>query len=177
MPIDWTFFLGIWQSVYSLSVSVTDWTLSWSSWSALSWYSYSVSNKNLPLHWWQNSCPRTTLLFFVFSSWAIFLIYINDIYAFAPKVSFHLFAENTCLFYCHRNLKTLETYVNVVLSNISSWLKANKLMLNIKNIHLLTFNSNKNNDNKRQIKLFIDKEELELRRTKYLGIYFDKNLT
>ena len=28
-----------------------------------------------------------------------------------------------------------------------------------------------------QIKLFIDKEELELRRTKYLGIYFDKNLT
>ena len=31
MPIDWNFFVGVWHSVNSLSVSVTDWTLSWSS--------------------------------------------------------------------------------------------------------------------------------------------------
>ena len=31
MPIDWSFFLGVWHSVNSLSVSVTDWNLSWSS--------------------------------------------------------------------------------------------------------------------------------------------------
>ena len=29
-----------------------------------------------------------------------FLIYINDIYASAPKASFHLFTDDTCLLYC-----------------------------------------------------------------------------
>ena len=44
--------------------------------------------------------------------------------------------------------------------------------------YLFIFSSNKNNDNNMQIKLFIDKEELEQKDTaKYLGIYFNKNLT
>ena len=38
----------------------------------------------------------------------LFLIYINDIYASTPKVSFHLFEDDTCLFYCNKNLETLE---------------------------------------------------------------------
>ena len=43
--------------------------------------------------------------------------------------------------------------------------------------YLPIFNINKNNDNNIQIKLFIDKEELEQKDTaKYLGIYFNKNL-
>ena len=79
----------------------------------------------------------------------------------------------------NKNLKTLETNVNVALNNISSWLKVNKLTLNVKKSHLLIFNINKNNyNNKMQVKLFIDKEELEQKDTdKYLGIYFDNNLT
>ena len=109
----------------------------------------------------------------------LFLIYVNDIYTSAPKVSFHVFVDDTCLFYSNKNLKTLETNVNVALNNIPNWLQANKLMLNVKKSHLLIFNINKNNDNnKMQIKLFIDKEELEQKdTTKYLGIYFNKNLT
>ena len=44
--------------------------------------------------------------------------------------------------------------------------------------YLFIFSINKNNDNNMQIKLFIDKEELEQKDTaKYLGIYFNKNLT
>ena len=31
MAIDWSFFLGVWHSVNSLSASLTDWNLSWSS--------------------------------------------------------------------------------------------------------------------------------------------------
>ena len=34
-----------------------------------------------------------------------FLIYINDIYKSAPKVCFHLFADDTCLFYSHKSYK------------------------------------------------------------------------
>ena len=109
----------------------------------------------------------------------LFLIYINDIYTSAPKVSFNLFADDTCLFCSNKNLKTLEKNVTVYLNNISNWLKANKLILHVKKSHLLTFNINKNNDNnKMQIKLFIDKEKLEQKdTTKYLDIYLDENLT
>ena len=31
MSIDWSFFIGVWHSLNSLSVSLTDWNLSWSS--------------------------------------------------------------------------------------------------------------------------------------------------
>ena len=74
-------------------------------------------------------------------------------------ISFHLFADDTCLFYSNKNVKTLETNVTVALNNISNWLNANKLTLNVKRSHPLIFNINKNNDNNKiQIKLFIDKE-------------------
>ena len=44
--------------------------------------------------------------------------------------------------------------------------------------YLFIFSINKNNDNNIEIKLFIDKEEQEQKNTaKYLGIYFNKNLT
>ena len=102
------------------------------------------------------------------------LIYNSDIYTSAPNVSFHLFPDGKCLLYSNKKLKRLETSVNVALNNISNWLKANKLTLNVKKSHLLIFSINKKNDkNKMQMKLFIDKEELEQKdTTKYLGIYF-----
>ena len=87
-------------------------------------------------------------------------------YTSAPNASFHLLADDTRLFYSNKNLKTLETNVNVALNNISNWLKVSKLTLNFKKSHLLIFNINKSNDNnKMQIKLFIDKEELEQKDT------------
>ena len=37
-------------------------------------YSESVSNKNVALHWRRNSCPGATLIFLVFSCWAIWRV-------------------------------------------------------------------------------------------------------
>ena len=68
MPIDWSFFLSVWHSVNSLLVSVADWTLSGHQ------YNDSVSNKNLALHRRQNNCPGITLIFLVFSCWAIWRV-------------------------------------------------------------------------------------------------------
>ena len=70
----------------------------------------------------------------------LFLIYINDIYKSAPKVCFHLFADDTCLFYSNKSYKKLEIEVNIPLDNIASWLEANKLSLNVKKSNLLVFN-------------------------------------
>ena len=58
----------------------------------------------------------------------LFLIYINDIFLATPKVSFHLFADDTCIFYSNKNYRNLEDEINTSLDNIINWLKANKLM-------------------------------------------------
>ena len=55
-------------------------------------------------------------------------------------ISFHLFADDTCLFYSNKNVKKLEANVTVALNNVSNWLKANKLTLNVKRSHPLIFN-------------------------------------
>ena len=48
--------------------SVTDWTLSWSSIQWICLWQY------LALDWRQNSCPGTTLIFLLFSCWAIWRV-------------------------------------------------------------------------------------------------------
>ena len=64
------------------------------------------------------------------------------------------------------------------LNKISSWLKANKLTLNVKKSNLVLFSIGKNHKNKENIKLTISNEELEQKDyAKYLGICIGKNLS
>ena len=69
----------------------------------------------------------------------LFLIYINDIYKPSNKLGFYLFADDTNLLYAARNLKSLESVVNVELLNVCDWLSVNKLSLNIKKTNFVTF--------------------------------------
>ena len=68
-----------------------------------------------------------------------FLIYINDISNSADQLKFYLFVDDTHMLYADRNLKLLETMVNVELSNVYDWLTANKLSLKLisRNLTLL----------------------------------------
>ena len=56
----------------------------------------------------------------------LFLIYINDIYLSASEISFHLFADDTCLFYSSKSYGKLENVLNCSIDNIANWLRANK---------------------------------------------------
>ena len=69
----------------------------------------------------------------------LFLIYINDIQMISNKLKFYLFADDTNLLYADKNLKSLENTINKELRNLSSWLRANKLTLNIKKSHFVLF--------------------------------------
>ena len=62
----------------------------------------------------------------------LFLLYINDIPKASKIMNFHLFADDTSLFYSHKNINVLEEVVNAELGCISDWLVANKLSLNTK---------------------------------------------
>ena len=62
----------------------------------------------------------------------LFLIYINDLAKVCTHTCSVLFADDTNLFLNGRDLKEMEAQLNNELSVISTWLKVNKLSLNIK---------------------------------------------
>ena len=75
----------------------------------------------------------------------LFLIYMNDISRCSEILSVILFADDTNLFYSHKNIDTLNKTVNQELKKIARWLCANKLSLNIKKTHFIIFKSKKGN--------------------------------
>ena len=56
---------------------------------------------------------------------------------------FILFADDTSLFYSHKNKKDATDILNTELSKISQWLAANKLSLNVGKSKLLIFSNQK----------------------------------
>ena len=58
----------------------------------------------------------------------------------SKKLSFILFADDTNLFYSHKNVDILYNTMNQELKNITSWLSCNKLSLNVKKtVHFMVF--------------------------------------
>ena len=104
---------------------------------------------------------------------------------------FILFADDTSLFYSHKNKHDAETIINNELSNISQWLAANKLSLNVGKSKLLMFTNQKSNSKGSKTKtqndehitdtdhinLLINGEQLkEVNFAKYLGVLIDNKL-
>ena len=69
----------------------------------------------------------------------LFLLYINDFRNCCRAFDFHIFADDTKLFYSNSSLIELEETINYNLILVSNWLKANKLSLNIDKTNLIIF--------------------------------------
>ena len=108
----------------------------------------------------------------------LFLLYINDLhYSMKYSIASH-FADDTCITFSAKKIKTVETVLNCDLKILSDWLKANRLSLNVNKSKLILFKSKRKIilDNSFSIKL----NGLRLETTdnvKYLGLYLDKNLS
>ena len=50
----------------------------------------------------------------------LFLLYINDFHSCSDVLDFHLFADDSNLFYNNKNLKTLESVLNIELTHIQT---------------------------------------------------------
>ena len=62
---------------------------------------------------------------------------INDLSNICKKTIPFLFADDTDLFICGDNIDEIVKCLNLELIEISSWLKVNKLSLNIKKTHYM----------------------------------------
>ena len=102
------------------------------------------------------------------------LIYINDL-ADVCKCSLPiLFADDTNLFHHGTDLSVIECEFNEELVDISTWLKVNKLSLNIKKSHYMIFSWKKLSH---PLDLRIDHQNVHVtKNSKFLGVYIDDKL-
>ena len=106
----------------------------------------------------------------------LFLLYINDLPSCSKILKFHLFADDTSIFYSHKNAKDLEYIVNLELKNVSTWLSANRLSLNVDKSNFLTISKKKKTYSNIDIK--IDNISIkEKDYIKYLGVLIDNKLS
>ena len=69
----------------------------------------------------------------------LFLIYINDLCNVSKVLDFILFADDTNIFFSHRNEDYLQNTLNVELDNVTNWCQANRLSINIKKSKFMIF--------------------------------------
>ena len=86
-------------------------------------------------------------------------------------MKFYLFADDTNLLFSDKNLKSMETIVNIELSKLSDWLIANKLTFNIKKSNFVIFHPyQKRLDYQIDLKIFDyhSKRHISLERKEYV---------
>ena len=107
----------------------------------------------------------------------LFLIYINDIQFCSNILDFHLFADDTSLFFSHKDENVIENTVNNELTKVEHWLQANKLTLNVSKSNYIIFKPSQRNV-KKVITLKINNTAIEAKAfTKYLGVILDDKLS
>ena len=73
----------------------------------------------------------------------LFLIYINDLHAVCKNTFPILIADDTNLFTTGTDFDVMQNTLNDELNEISTWLKVNKLSLNVKKTHYMIFTRKK----------------------------------
>ena len=107
----------------------------------------------------------------------LFLLYINDLSSVSERLLSFMFAHDTSMLIHGKDVSLLEKEMNRELCKVTTWLKANKLSLNITKTHSMLFsNSPKCTGRKNLIE--IDGVIIEtVNWTKFLGIIVDNKLT
>ena len=69
----------------------------------------------------------------------LFLIFVNDLFKASISLIEVMFADDTNFILSHKNIDTILVSINVELHNVSTWLKSNKLSLNVDKTKWLLF--------------------------------------
>ena len=105
----------------------------------------------------------------------LFILYINDLHNSSHILSFICFADDSNLFFTHRDPRILIDTMNRELTLVQSWIQANRLSLNIEKTHSMLF-SNTLNILPNPVK--INNTELkQVDCTKFLGLFIDSDLS
>ena len=104
----------------------------------------------------------------------LFILYINDICKVSNLLNFVLFADDTNIFFSHKDIDFLINTINKELQNLSTWFAVNKLSLNVSKTHFILF-TNKNITS--TLNVNINNVNIDrVFHTKFLGVLIDHKL-
>lgn len=75
----------------------------------------------------------------------LFLLYINDLPQTSNKLLFRMFADDTNIFYSHKDINVIEDVVNTEIKHVFDYCIVNKLTVNFKKTHFILFKSSRKN--------------------------------
>ena len=105
----------------------------------------------------------------------LFLIYINDLPPISKLFMPILFVDDTNLFCTGKNLGDIVNEINVEIDKIYSWVKANKLSLNVEKTNFMLFTPKSFSQNMDDL-LINGNRISEVNETKFLGVIIDNKL-
>ena len=105
----------------------------------------------------------------------LFLIFCNDLNLNLTYLSCIQFADDTTLYYTHKNLRVLQACIDHDLTKLTDWFRANSLTLNINKTNLLLFDYRKREST--ALEIHIDGTIIKSKKkTKFLGVILDNKL-
>ena len=105
----------------------------------------------------------------------LFIVYINDFCNSSDILSFILFADDSNVFFSHKNPHTLVRTINLELKKVTQWIRANKLSLNLQKTKYMIFS---NTLETLPESIILDETPLEkVSSIKFLGITVDNKLS
>ena len=109
----------------------------------------------------------------------LFIICANDFPHYLRRSSPNMYADDTTVTYSAYDIETLCDDINEELTNISEWMRKNKLSLNgSKSEFLIVGHKRQLNAIEKPVQLVIDEDSVRrVQKVKYLGIEVDENLT
>ncbi len=113
----------------------------------------------------------------------LFILYINDIINTSTMLEFILFADDTTILYSNTDIPKQIQQINIELSEVNNWFKANKLSVNASKTNYMIMGTPKmtslgHGNSQLNLNVILDDTELErVNKTKFLGVIIDENLT
>ena len=101
---------------------------------------------------------------------------INDLNQTIKLCEIHNFPDDTTLLHFSKSIARLNKYVNLGITNLTAWLNANKISLNVKKTELVIFKHQRKKTDS-EVKITFSRKQLYPNDSvKYLGIRTDENL-
>ena len=107
----------------------------------------------------------------------LFIIYINNLPNASNLLKTFLFADDTSLFYSHKDPNQLIRVMNCELSKISEWLKVNKLSLNVAKTNYILFRPRQKPITVSDTITLDNIAFQQVEVTKFLGVLLDQHLS
>ena len=107
----------------------------------------------------------------------LFLLYINDLCNVSKVVDFILFADDTNIFFSHKDFNLLPEILNSEMLKLTQWCRANKLSINFKKSNFMVFRPRQRRQTL-DISIQIDNNVIErVKETVFLGVILDEHLS